>query len=90
MKQKAIVFHPAIAPYRIDLFNSLNDLYAAEFYFEFDNALEQSFKQKALRDRLHFVPRYLKKGAFGIKNLRIHSETRVIPPTRLADCSRRG
>ena len=36
MKQKAIVFHPAIAPYRIDLFNSLNDLYAAEFYFEFD------------------------------------------------------
>ena len=71
MKQKAIVFHPAIAPYRIDLFNSLNDLYAAEFYFEFDNALEQSFKQKALRDRLHFVPRYLKKGAFGIKNLRL-------------------
>ena len=71
MKQKAIIFHPAIAPYRIDFFNSLNELYEAEFYFEFENALEQSFKQKELTDRLHFVPRYLKKGAFGIKNLRL-------------------
>ncbi len=71
MRQKAIIFHPAIAPYRIDFFNSLNDLYEAEFYFEFDNALEQSFKQKELTERLHFVPRYLKKGAFGIKNLRL-------------------
>ena len=44
MKQKAIVFHPAIAPYRIDLFNSLNDLYAAEFYFEFDNAVNRIIK----------------------------------------------
>ena len=71
MKQKAVIFHPAIAPYRIDFFNSLNELYEAEFYFEFENALEQSFKQKELTDRLHFVPRYLKKGAFGIKNLRL-------------------
>ena len=71
MKQKAVILHPAIAPYRIDFFNSLNELYEAEFYFEFENALEQSFKQKELTDRLHFVPRYLKKGAFGIKNLRL-------------------
>ena len=71
MKQKAIIFHPAIAPYRIDFFNSLNELYEAEFYFEFENALEQSFKQQVLTERLHFVPRYLKKGAFGIKNLRL-------------------
>ena len=71
MKQKAIIFHPAIAPYRIDFFNSLNELYEAEFYFEFENALEQSFQQQVLTERLHFVPRYLKKGAFGIKNLRL-------------------
>ncbi|MGM9760208.1 MAG: glycosyltransferase family 4 protein [Parabacteroides sp.] len=71
MKQKAIIFHPALAPYRIDFFNSLNDLYEAEFYFEFGNALEQSFKQQELTERLHFVPRYLKKGMLGIKNLRL-------------------
>lgn len=71
MKQKAIVFHPAIAPYRIDFFNSLNDLYEAEFYFEFKNVLEQSFKQQELTGRLHFVPHYLKKGVLGIKNLRV-------------------
>lgn len=71
MKQKAIIFHPAIAPYRIDFFNSLNELYEAEFYFEFGNVLEQSFKQQELIERLHFVPGYLRKGALGIKNLRV-------------------
>lgn len=70
MKQKAIIFHPAIAPYRVDFFNSLNNAFEAEFYFEFHNALEQSFQQDALIDRLHFTPRYLKKGLFGIKNMR--------------------
>ena len=70
MKKKVVLFHPAIAPYRVDFFNSLNDAFDAEFYFEFHNVLEQSFKQQALIDRLHFTPHYLKKGLFGIKNLR--------------------
>lgn len=71
MKKKLVVFHPAIAPYRIDFFNSLNEEFDATFYFEFENTLEQNFNQKLLIDRLNFVPHYLKKGLWGIKNLRL-------------------
>lgn len=71
MKQKAILFHPAIAPYRVDFFNSLNDQFDATFYFEFGNVLEQSFEQERLVSRLTFVPNYLKPGFLGIKNLRL-------------------
>ena len=35
MKKKLVVFHPAIAPYRVDFFNSLNKEFDSIFYFEF-------------------------------------------------------
>ena len=38
MKKRAIILHPAIAPYRVDFFNSLAKEFDASFYFEFDNA----------------------------------------------------
>lgn len=71
MKKKLVVFHPAIAPYRVDFFNSLDEAFAASFYFEFGNALEQNFDQQKLQARLTFVPRFLKPGFGGIKNLRL-------------------
>ena len=71
MKKKLVIFHPAIAPYRIDFFNSLNEHFEASFYFEFRNALEQSFDQEKLRERQTFQSRYLKPGLMGIKNLRL-------------------
>ena len=37
MKKRAIILHPAIAPYRVDFFNSLAKEFDASFYFEFDN-----------------------------------------------------
>lgn len=70
MKKKLVVFHPAIAPYRVDFFNSLNKEFDAIFYFEFGDVLEQSFAQDELRGRLEFAPRFLAPGLFGIKNLR--------------------
>lgn len=70
MKQKLVVFHPAIAPYRVDFFNSLNEAFDATFYFEFEDTLEQSFDQGKLRKRLTFQPHFLKLGFWGIKNLR--------------------
>lgn len=70
MKKHLVVFHPAIAPYRIDFFNTLNTEFEATFYFEFKDALEQSFDPHILGERLSFVPRYLKPGLAGIKNLR--------------------
>lgn len=71
MKKRLVVFHPAIAPYRIDFFNTLQKEFEAVFYFEFKNALEQSFNQQILSERLSFIPRYLKPGFAGIKNLRL-------------------
>ncbi len=68
--KKLVVFHRAIAPYRIDFFNSLNEAFDASFYFEFGDALEQSFDQRKLKARLNFEPRYLEPGLLGIKNLR--------------------
>lgn len=71
MKKKLVIFHPAIAPYRVDFFNSLNKEFNAIFYFEFGDVLEQSFIQDELRERLEFTPHFLSSGLFGIKNLRI-------------------
>ena len=53
--KKLVVFHPAIAPYRVDFFNSLNKTFDAEFYFEFEDVLEQSFAQDKLRE-IMFCP----------------------------------
>jgi len=70
-KSKLVVIHPAIAPYRIDFFNSINSSFDASFYFEFEDALEQSFNQDIIKQRLSFIPKYLKSGFKGIKNLRL-------------------
>ncbi|WP_455639389.1 glycosyltransferase [Parabacteroides sp.] len=71
MKKRLLVFHRAIAPYRIDFFNSVNEVFDAKFYFEFKNALEQAFDQNQLNKRLSFIPHYLKPGFAGIKNFRL-------------------
>ena len=68
---RTIIFHPALAPYRIDFFNSLSEAFDAEIYFEFNNPLEQTFDQQALRERLRFTPHFLRPGFLGIKNLRL-------------------
>ena len=71
MNPRSIIFHPALAPYRVDFFNSLSEAFDAEVYFEFHDPLEQKFDQEALRQRLRFTPRYLRPGFLGIKNLRL-------------------
>ena len=68
---RTIIFHPALAPYRVDFFNSLSKALDAEVYFEFPNPLEQSFDQQALQERLRFKPQFLRPGFLGIKNLRL-------------------
>lgn len=71
MKKKLLVIHPALAPYRVDFFNSLDETFDASFYFEFGNPLEQDFDQLKLQTRLTFLPRFLKPGFAGVKNLRL-------------------
>lgn len=72
-----LVIHPALAPYRVDFFNSLNEYFDAEFYFFNENLLNQKFNQDKLKKELDFKCNYLKKGfntsgrsfRFGITNI---------------------
>lgn len=68
---KTIIIHPAIAPYRIDFFNSLHNSLGASIYLEHKEVLEQKFDQQIINDQLVSLPIYLRPGLFGIKNLRL-------------------
>lgn len=59
MRQKLLVFHPVIAPYRIDFFNALCETFHAEVYLYQKNLVTQTFDMNALYKQLCFKPRYL-------------------------------
>lgn len=54
MRKKMLVFHPALAPYRVDFFNSLASAFDAHFYFSYGNLLDQKFDQNELRKQCTF------------------------------------
>lgn len=62
MKKKLLIFHPALAPYRIDLFNGLNKEFEANIYFFRTNLLSQKFDTNALNEQLNFKPKFLTAG----------------------------
>jgi len=65
-KNKLLLFHPALAPYRIDFFNELNSYFETTIYFNYGNVRDQKFNQSRLLEKLDFAPKYLSKG-FTIK-----------------------
>ncbi len=60
--KKLLVFHPALAPYRVDFFNALADAFDAQFYFSYDNLTDQRFDQQKLRSQCRFDFRLLDRG----------------------------
>lgn len=62
IKKKLLVFHPALAPYRVDFFNYLFHHFNAVFYFTNMNVPDQKFDQGALKQQLNFEPKYLLRG----------------------------
>lgn len=62
MKKRLVVFHPALAPYRVDFFNGLNKAFETGFYFYHTNVPDQEFDQEKLIRQCHFRPRYLRQG----------------------------
>ena len=62
MKKKVLIFHPALAPYRIDFFNALEKKFNTSFYFNFINVSDQKFDQELLRSKSLFKINYLTKG----------------------------
>jgi glycosyltransferase involved in cell wall biosynthesis len=61
-KLRLLIFHQALAPYRVDTWNALNEIYELEIYFMYENLLEQKFDQKRLKELLNFEPKFLKSG----------------------------
>lgn len=76
-KKRLLIFHPALAPYRVDMFNSLHKLYDASFYFLNENVQSQKFSQQKLINSTSININYLNKGftlfgrffRFGIKDI---------------------
>jgi glycosyltransferase involved in cell wall biosynthesis len=62
MKKSILVFHPALAPYRVDFFNALHRSFNAHFYFNLANVSDQKFDQQDLQQRSEFKYNVLNKG----------------------------
>lgn len=62
MKKKLLIFHPALAPYRIDQFNSLSRLFELEVVFILENVPGNHFDQDKLLSLLQFKTSFLLKG----------------------------
>ena len=54
-----LVFHPIIAPYRIDFFNSLAEEYDARICLTWRNLHDQTFDYAKIEEQFRFVPVYL-------------------------------
>lgn len=58
-KKRLLVFHKAIAPYRIDFFNSLNAAFDARICPTMDHMVSQTFDYERLKKFFEFTPLYL-------------------------------
>ncbi len=63
-KKKLLVFHPTIAPYRIDLFNSLCESFDTRICLFYRNLKSQQFNYSKIESHFNFVPVYLKDSSF--------------------------
>lgn len=61
-RQRVLIFHPALAPYRVDMFNALARCCELELVFLEANVANQAFDQRKLRALLDQEPRYLLGG----------------------------
>lgn len=61
MKKKLLIFHPVVAPYRIDLFNYLSDYYDIKFCSFRDNLISQKFRYEDISKQLNYQPIILNK-----------------------------
>lgn len=61
-KKKMLVFHSALAPYRIDQFNALAELFELEIVFYLDNLPRFKYDQEYLKNQCNFKISYLING----------------------------
>lgn len=56
-----LIFHPTVAPYRIDFFNDLSRAFDARICLRYWNLRDQTFDYQKIYDRFDFQPVYLKE-----------------------------
>lgn len=61
-KKKMLIFHQALASYRIDQFNSLNELFDLEVVFLYDNLADFKLNQNSLMKQCNFRISFLLHG----------------------------
>lgn len=61
MKKKLLIFHPALAPYRVDFFNSLGEFFDCTIVFLTRNNENQNFDQSKLLANATYKYEYLDK-----------------------------
>lgn len=62
MKKKIVIFHPTLASYRVDFFNSLAKSHNCTYYFNYRDDKSFLFSQSDLIDQCIFEPKYITKG----------------------------
>lgn len=61
MKKKLLIFHPTIAPYRIDFFNDLYKAFDTRVCLQYWNLRDQTFDYEKIYAQFAFKPYYLKE-----------------------------
>ena len=62
---KLLIFHPIVAPYRIDFFNALAAHYDTEIYLYWRNLKDQTFNYADIESQFTFKPKYLIRNELG-------------------------
>ena len=61
MKNRLLIFHPTIAPYRIDFFNDLSNAFETRVCLRYRNLRSQTFDYDKIASQFDFLPIYLKE-----------------------------
>ena len=59
--KKLMIFHPTIAPYRIDFFNDLAKRFDTQIYLYYENLKSQTFDYEQIKKKFEFTPHYMKE-----------------------------
>ena len=62
---KVLVFHPIIAPYRIDFFNALSEKFDTKICLLWHNLKDQTFDYEKIEQQFNFVPTYILRDELG-------------------------
>lgn len=62
MRQKLLIFHPYLAPYRLDFFNEISENFDLKIYFQYKNNPIQKNDFKIIREQINFNYEYILDG----------------------------